>query len=53
MNINEAAGGILTQLLQIPDAPAVQFSAKGNGPLSDFALKIDLSSDGVSVWLAM
>lgn len=48
MNINEAAGGILTQLLQIPDAPAVQFSAKGNGPLSDFALKIDLSSDGVS-----
>jgi translocation and assembly module TamB len=48
MNISEAAGGILAQLLQVPNTPALQFTAKGAGPLSDFAAAIDLSSDGVS-----
>jgi translocation and assembly module TamB len=48
MNIAEAAGGILAQLLQVPNTPALQFTAKGAGPLSDFAAAIDLSSDGVS-----
>lgn len=48
VDISEGAGGIVSQLLRIPDAPAVEFTAKGQGALVDFAAKIDLKSDGVS-----
>lgn len=48
VNIAEGAGGILAQLLRIPDAPEMVFTAKGQGALSDFAAKINLATDGVS-----
>jgi translocation and assembly module TamB len=48
LDVVEGAGGILSRVLRIPDAPAIDFTAKGQGPLTDFAAKIDLSSDGVS-----
>ena len=47
INISEGAGGILAQNLGIEGAPALEFSAKGAGPLSDFAAQITLNSDGV------
>lgn len=42
----EDAGGIGTQLLGIPGAPAIDLAIAGDGPLSDFAADIRLASDG-------
>jgi translocation and assembly module TamB len=46
LSLFEAPGGLLATLLGLPGAPAVEFTAKGAAPLSDFALDISLSSDG-------
>lgn len=48
VDVTEGAGGILAQALRIPDAPEMAFRAKGQGVLSDFNAKIDLTTDGVS-----
>jgi translocation and assembly module TamB len=48
VDVSEGAGGILAQVLRIPDAPEIDFTAKGQGALSDFVAKIDLASNGVS-----
>lgn len=46
LSAQEAAGGVLAQLLGIPNAPALGLTVAGAGPLSDFTVKVDLSSDG-------
>ncbi len=48
LDAREGAGGILAQLLGIPNAPALELVTKGDGPLSDFAAQIDLRSDDTS-----
>ncbi len=47
VKIAEGAGGILAQTMGVEGAPALAFTAKGEGPLSDFAAQIALASDGV------
>ena len=47
VQIAEGAGGILAQTMGVEGAPALAFSAKGQGPLSNFAAQIGLTSDGV------
>lgn len=42
----EAAGGIAATLLDLPGNPAVELGVKGGGPLDDFAMTVDLKSDG-------
>ncbi|MDZ7905748.1 MAG: translocation/assembly module TamB domain-containing protein [Cypionkella sp.] len=43
----ETTGGILAQALGIPDAPALEFTAAGDAPLSDFTAQLALSSDNI------
>ncbi len=45
LQVNEAAGGLISTALKIPDSPPIGFSAKGAGPLTDFTADIALSSD--------
>jgi translocation and assembly module TamB len=47
VQIAEGAGGILAEIMGVEGAPALAFTAKGDGPLSDFAAQIALASDGV------
>lgn len=47
LTLTEAAGGLISTTLSIPDTPALLFNAKGAGPVSDFTADIGLSSDAV------
>ncbi len=47
VKIAEGAGGILAQTMGVEGAPALAFTAQGEGPLSDFAAQIALESDGI------
>ncbi len=42
----EAEGGMVTQLLDVPDRPSLMLTAKGSGPVSDFTADIGLASEG-------
>lgn len=42
----EAQGGIAASLLHMPGAPATSLSLSGDGPLSHFAAKLSLATDG-------
>jgi translocation and assembly module TamB len=42
----EAAGGLVVGLLDIPGNPAARLEVAGQGPIDDFAADIDLSTDG-------
>ena len=44
--ISEARGGIAATLLGLPGRPAVDFQVSGDGPISDFAANIALSTEG-------
>ena len=44
--LEEEAGGIVGTALRIPDAPSLSLTVKGDGPLSDFAADVGLSSGG-------
>lgn len=46
--VTESQGGLIATALNIPDAPPLKLTAKGQGPLTDFAADIDLSTDGVA-----
>ncbi len=48
VDISEGSGGVLAQLLRIPDAQELDFTAKGQGVLTDFAAKIDLTANGAT-----
>lgn len=43
----EAAGGLISTALHIPDQPPLRLSAKGGGPVTDFTARIALATDGV------
>ncbi|MCA0927805.1 translocation/assembly module TamB domain-containing protein [Ruegeria profundi] len=45
LDVSEAEGGVISTALKIPDSPAIGFTAKGAGPLTDFTADIALSSD--------
>ncbi len=44
--VQEDEGGLLSELLNIPDSPALRLSAQGKGPVNDFTADIALASDG-------
>ncbi len=44
----EDAGGIAASLLGVPGVPATALKIDGSGPLSDFAAKVDLATDGTT-----
>ncbi|NOD93069.1 translocation/assembly module TamB [Ruegeria sp. HKCCD4884] len=46
LQVTEAAGGLISTALKIPDSPPIGLTAKGSGPVSDFTADIGLSSDG-------
>ncbi|MFT7596115.1 MAG: translocation and assembly module TamB, partial [Paracoccaceae bacterium] len=43
----EAAGGLISTALHIPDQPPLRLGAKGDGPVSDFTAQIALATDGI------
>ncbi|WP_254428699.1 MULTISPECIES: translocation/assembly module TamB domain-containing protein [unclassified Ruegeria] len=45
LQVTEAAGGLISTALKIPDSPPIGLTAKGSGPLTDFTADIGLSSD--------
>lgn len=45
LDVKEDAGGLMSEMLKIPDAPALALTAKGEGPLDDFTADIALASD--------
>ncbi len=45
LTVAEASGGLIATALSIPDAPPLELTAKGSGPVSDFNADIGLSSD--------
>ncbi|WP_254447309.1 translocation/assembly module TamB domain-containing protein [Ruegeria sp. HKCCA5426] len=45
LQVTEAAGGLISTALKIPDSPPIGLTAKGSGPLTDFTAEIGLSSD--------
>lgn len=46
LGFREGPGGIAATALGIPDSPALDLTVAGDGPLSAFAARIDLASDG-------
>jgi translocation and assembly module TamB len=46
LRLVEDAGGMLSAALGLPGRPSVRLSAKGKGPVEDFAADIELDSDG-------
>ncbi|WP_255431659.1 translocation/assembly module TamB domain-containing protein [Ruegeria sp. THAF57] len=45
LQVTEAAGGLISTALKIPDSPPIGLTANGSGPLTDFTADIGLSSD--------
>ncbi|MDW4496427.1 translocation/assembly module TamB domain-containing protein [Sulfitobacter sp. D35] len=46
LQLEESPGGLAARALQIPGSPSVSLTVAGQGPLSDFAADIGLSTDG-------
>ncbi len=46
LSLEEAAGGLISDLLNLPDRPALSLSANGSGPITDFTADIALASNG-------
>ncbi|SFU19922.1 translocation/assembly module TamB domain-containing protein [Sedimentitalea nanhaiensis] len=44
LKLAEAEGGMVTQLLDVPDRPSILLTAKGQGPVTDFTADIGLAS---------
>jgi translocation and assembly module TamB len=47
LTLTEDAGGLVSEILSIPDRPSVLLTAKGEGPVSDFTADVTLASDAV------
>ncbi len=47
LGFDEAADGLVSKLLNIPDAPALTLTIEGEAPVSDYTSRISLTSDGV------
>lgn len=46
LDLAEAGGGVLANMLGLPGRPALQFTIAGNAPVSDFAAAISLRTNG-------
>ncbi|MGO4906800.1 translocation/assembly module TamB domain-containing protein [Pseudorhodobacter sp. W20_MBD10_FR17] len=46
LNMTEAAGGLASTLLALPDSPSIVLNVQGTGPLDDFAANLNLQTDG-------
>ncbi|MEC3860616.1 translocation/assembly module TamB domain-containing protein [Mesobacterium sp. TK19101] len=46
--LTEGAGGLAVTLLQIPDAPDIELTVKGDGTLRDFDASLQLATEGTS-----
>ncbi|MGJ8547177.1 MAG: translocation/assembly module TamB domain-containing protein [Sulfitobacter sp.] len=46
MTLSEEAKGIVGRMLDLPGQPSVDMTVAGNGPLTDFASDVELSTDG-------
>ncbi|MEO1678820.1 MAG: translocation/assembly module TamB domain-containing protein [Pseudomonadota bacterium] len=46
LTVEEGAGGIASNLLNIPGAPSLALDVDGEGPLDDYTAVIDLRTDG-------
>ncbi|MEM7722194.1 MAG: translocation/assembly module TamB domain-containing protein [Pseudomonadota bacterium] len=44
--LEEAAGGLVADLIDLPGAPPVRLTVAGAGPITDFSTDIDLQTDG-------
>ncbi len=51
LRLREAAGGLIATALAIPGTPQITLTAKGDGPVTDFAADVRLSGNGVE-WLS-
>ncbi|WP_424985287.1 translocation/assembly module TamB domain-containing protein [Microbulbifer sp. S227A] len=47
LTLAEDQGGLVSQLLSIPERPSLLLTAKGQGPVSDFTADITLASDEI------
>ncbi|MDK3072295.1 translocation/assembly module TamB domain-containing protein [Sedimentitalea sp. JM2-8] len=47
VTLNEDKGGLVSELLNIPDRPSVLLTVKGEGPVTDFTADVTLASDDV------
>lgn len=45
LQVKEAAGGVISTALNIPDSPPIGLSVTGTGPVTDFTADLALSSD--------
>lgn len=45
LKVDEAAGGIVTTAIGLPNAPALKLSVAGKGPTDDFTADINLATD--------
>jgi len=45
--LDEDEGGLVAELLNIPDTPALRLAVAGEGPLNDITVDIGLATDGV------
>ncbi len=46
LDIAEAQGGLVSTLTQLPGAPAIELTVRGDGPLDAFTADVALASDG-------
>ncbi|MEP2718948.1 MAG: translocation/assembly module TamB, partial [Pseudophaeobacter sp.] len=46
LELDEAAGGLLSSALSLPGAPSLQLNVAGSGPVEDFEARIALASNG-------
>ena len=46
LSVTEDAGGLVSELMKIPDRPSVRLTAKGDGPVTDFTADLSLATDG-------
>lgn len=46
--VQEDPGGLLSELLNVPDRPSLQLAVRGKGPVEDFTADLALASDGQS-----
>ena len=47
LDFSEEAGGLVSELLGVPDAPALRLTVQGEAPLDDFAAQVSLATDDV------
>ncbi|POF29184.1 translocation/assembly module TamB domain-containing protein [Roseibium marinum] len=46
ITVSEPRGGLAARLLEVPDLPALRLELKGDGPLTNWAAKLNLALDG-------